>query len=91
MIGGLVGRPVACSTGPGRPTPTPARSRDVAARLVEELAAVVEHPPQHDLGPERDVEVDVLVRQHGRRQVGDGEPHVGRADVGGQDRPGPTG
>ena len=26
MIGGLVGRPVACSTGPGRPMPTPASS-----------------------------------------------------------------
>jgi hypothetical protein len=29
MIGGLIGRPVECSTGPGRPTPTPTRSSGV--------------------------------------------------------------
>ncbi len=69
----------------GETNADPGEIGDVAAGLVEELAAVVEHPPQHGLGSERDVEVDVLVRQHGRRQVGHGEPDVGRADVGGED------
>ena len=51
MIGGFVGRPVACSTGPGSPMPTPARSRESRAGAAHEPAAVVDDPAQHGSGP----------------------------------------
>ena len=34
MIGGLIGRPVENSTGPGRPMPTPTTSLDAATGFV---------------------------------------------------------
>ena len=84
MIGGFVGRPVACSTGPGTPMPTPARSLGVRPVAVTRRAAVLDDPAQHGVGAEGDVEVDDLVGEHRRRQVGDGEADVGRPDVGGE-------
>ena len=60
MIGGLVGRPVACSTGPGSPMPTPARSAGSRPVAAHEPAAVLDDPAQHGVGTEGDVEVDEL-------------------------------
>ena len=84
MIGGFVGRPVACSTGPGSPMPTPAMSRGRRPAAATSRRPCSTTQRQHVLRTEGDVEVDELVGQHGRRQVGDGQPDVGGADVGGE-------
>ena len=47
MIGGLMGRPVECSTGPGSPMPIASRSRGLAAEPASSSSASVDHPGEH--------------------------------------------
>ena len=87
MIGGWFGRPVRCSTGPGSPTPVPARSSTVrpARRRSNARPCAATAPRtisrsfgdvQRHRGPVEDV----------AGQVGEGDGQVGRADVRGQDQ-----
>ena len=81
MIGGFVGRPVECSTGPGRPMPTAARSPGRRSWVASSVADRPGHPGQHDLGPLRHLERLPGLGQHGAGEVGDHQRDVGRADV----------
>ncbi len=85
MIGGFVGRPVACSTGPGSPMPTPARSptrrparRDAARRPWSTTQRSTAS------GPRATSRSTSSLDEHRRGQVGDGEADVRGADVGGE-------
>ena len=89
MIGGLVGRPVANSTGPGRPMPTPTTSAIRRPAAAHEGAAPIDDPRQDLVRADRDVEVDDVVGEHGCGEVGDGEAHVGGTDVGTEHEPRP--
>ena len=85
MIGGFVGRPVACSTGPGSPMPDTGHVVRRAADRGERAGGRARRPtPAPARGPSGDVEVDELAGQHRGREVGDRQAHVGRADVGGE-------
>ena len=87
MIGGFVGRPVACSTGPGSPIPIPARSLDGPPHGCDERPSVIDHPAQHGVGSAGDVQIDELVGEQCGGEVCDGEPDVGCPHVGGENDP----
>ena len=89
MIGGLVGRPVANSTGPGRPIADADDITEAATGAADEHPAAVDDPRQDLLRADRDVEVDDLVGEHGGGEVGHGQAHVGGPDVDAEDEPRP--
>ena len=68
MIGGRIGRPVECSTGPGSPMPTPMRSSAGAAGLRRAAGAVVAATQSStDLGAVGDVEALADLAERTRR------------------------
>ena len=81
MIGGLIARPVECSTGPGRPIPIAASSRDVATLVGEQLADHLLDPAEHALRTERDVERHRPLGEDPAVEVGDRGGRVGGAEV----------
>ena len=89
MIGGLVGRPVECSTGPGRPMPTPqqvARGRRPALRSSDLLLRTSHFSTAS--GPSEIWMSSVCSASTSAVERGDGEPGVRGPDVGTDDDPG---
>ena len=87
MIGGDTGLPVANSTGPGRPTPTPRRSpMSRPARRRRSVEGPLQ-PREDDVGALGDGDVLGVLGQHPAGQVGDRDPGVGGSDVAGQHHP----
>ena len=81
MIGGLIGRPVACSTGPGRPMPIAARCLSGRRCAFSSDAHGRGHPAQHHLGALGHVEALAHLAEDLAREVGQRGAHVGGADV----------
>ena len=88
MIGGLIARPVECSTGPGSPIPMAASSATVPVLLGQHLADLLLDPAEHVLGSEGDIQILAPLDQDRPGQVGQRDPRVGGADVGAGDHPG---
>ena len=84
MIGGLRGRPVANSTGPGTPIPIPRTSAALAADLAEQRVEALVDPVEHRLGPGGDLDVAASSASDRAAEVGDREARVGGAEVGGE-------
>ena len=70
MIGGLTGRPVANSTGPGSPTPTPRTSAASRPISLEQLVERMLEPRQHLVGALRDGDLVGVLGEHLAREVG---------------------
>ena len=82
MIGGLTGRPVSNSTGPGTPMPIPRTSAGPFPVALKQLVEAGRHPGQHLARPQRDVEVAGALGERRAGQVGHGHARVGGAQVG---------
>ena len=87
MIGGLRGRPVACSTGPGHPDPDSADRLVAAVDLAQEDVEALVGPVEDRLGPGGDLDVPALLGENRAAEIRHREPRVGGAQVGGQDDP----
>ena len=82
MIGGFTGMPVACSTGPGSPIPTPARSSERPGPPPPSSAQPFgDHPVQHSLRAVGHVLRQPPLREHVPAEVRDGDDHVRGPDV----------
>ncbi len=88
MIGGLIGRPVECSTGPGSPTPIADSSLLLRRAVWSSDLHRVDHPAEHPVGTLVDRETDVDLAEDLAGQVGQHGPHVAGADVDADDHPG---
>ena len=85
MIGGLTGRPVANSTGPGTPTPIAVDVVAARARLGEGARELRLDKAEHRLGALCDVEVLGQLGENRAGEVDDRQPRVGGAEVGPED------
>ena len=85
MIGGLTGRPLANSTGPGTPTPIPRTSSPERPTSSSSSREALGHPLERVLRPERDVEVGRSLGQRRAAEIAHRDPGVRRAEVGDED------
>ena len=86
MIGGLTGRPLENSTGPGTPIPMPqTSSRRCGPTSASSSLKTLVHPAEHLVGPDGDVQVGGSLDERRAVEVAEREPRVGRAEVGHED------
>ena len=81
MIGGLTGRPVSNSTGPGMPMPMPRMSAGDFALSCSNSPKRADTHVSTCVGSTSDVHVAGALGQRGARQVADRDACVGRAEV----------
>ncbi len=85
MIGGLTGRPLSNSTGPGTPIPIPRTSSRGAPDLVEQFGEALGRPLEGVFRPECDVQVGRALGQRRAGEIAHRDPGVGRSEVGNED------
>ena len=86
IAGGLTGRPVSKSTGPGSPMPTPSTSLQSRPVLREQLGEPGLDPVEHDLGALVDLQRCRELDQRLRAEVAHGEVAAGLPEVADHDQ-----